>query len=100
MSRGGDLITDDLLKFFGGHPRVSGYGEFEECVLTASQRGFYIALQHRGEWYRGLLPRMLRRELPNPVEDEERLEIHRLLGPQTANVVEHRDTLGWGHKIR
>ena len=43
---------------------------------------------------------MLRRESLHPVEREEELEIHRLLGPQRAIIVEHGDTFGHRHEIR
>ena len=43
--------------------------------------------------------RMLRRERFDAVESERELEIHRLLGPQRAVVVEHGDAFRLGHKL-
>ena len=43
---------------------------------------------------------MLRRERLDAVEREEQLEIHRLLGPERAVVVERRDALGDRHEVR
>jgi hypothetical protein len=41
----------------------------------------------------------LRRERLHAVEREGELEVHRLLGPQRAVVVEHGDALGWNDEI-
>jgi hypothetical protein len=43
---------------------------------------------------------MLWREGPDPVEDEEQLEIRRLLGPQRAVVVDHSHAFRERHEIR
>ena len=94
MLRGGDPILDDLLELLGGHARVRGHDDFEQRVLAAGQRAFHIALEQRGERLLVLPLRMLRREGLDAVEGEEHLEIHRLLGPERAVVVERGDALG------
>ena len=43
---------------------------------------------------------MLRRQRLHAIEDEEGLEIHRLLGPERAVVVERGDALCGGHEVR
>ena len=68
------------------------------AVLAASQRGLHVALEQRGERLLVLPLRMLRRERLHAVEREEQLEIHRLLGPERAVVVERGDALGTGTK--
>ena len=49
-----------------------------------------VALEQRGEGLLVLPFRVLRRERLDPVEGERKLEVHRLLGPQRAVVVERR----------
>ena len=79
---------------------------FENCSLApgrcgdmliafaGSERPFNVALQQRSEWLFGLPLGMLWGERLNAIERKQELEIHRLLGPERAVVVERRDALG------
>ena len=69
------------------------------AVLAAGERAFHVALEQRGERLLVLPLRMLRRERLHAVEREEQLEIHRLLGPERAVVVEGGDALGRRHEV-
>ena len=100
MLRRGDPVLHDLLELVGGHARVRGHDDLEHRLLPAGQRGFQVALEQRGERLLVLPLRMLRRERLHPVEREDQLEIHRLLGPERAVVVERGDALGGRHELR
>ena len=93
MLCGGDPVLDDLLEFRRRHARVRGHDDFEDRVFAAGERAFHIALEQRGEWFLGFPLGMLRRECLHAVEREEQLEIHRLLAPERAVVVERGDAL-------
>ena len=100
MLRGGDPVLHDLLELLGGHARVRGHDDFDHRLLAAGERAFHVALEQRGERLLVLPLRMLRRERLHPVEREDQLEIHRLLAPERAVVVERGDALGRRHKVR
>ena len=70
------------------------------ACLAAGQRGLHVALEQRGEGLLVLPLGMLRRERLDAVEREEELEVHRLLGPERAVVVEGGDALGRRHEVR
>ena len=72
----------------------------EDGVFAAGQRAFHVALEQRGERLFVLPLGMLRRQRLHAVEREEELEIHRLLGPQRAVVVEGGDAFGGRHEVR
>ena len=93
MLRGGDPVLHDLFEFLRGHARVGGHDDFDHRVFAAGERGFHVALEQRRERFLVLPLRMLRREHLHAVEREEELEIHRLLGPERAVVVERGDAL-------
>ena len=64
------------------------HDDFEDRVVAAGECGFHIALEQRGEGFLVSPFGMLRCQSLDAVEREEELEIHRLLGPQGAVVVE------------
>jgi hypothetical protein len=75
------------------------FEELDEARLAAGEHALHVAvvrgLQHRRAFEDrgvGLRP------LPQPVERVERLEVHRLLAPERAVVVEDRDAVGLGHE--
>ena len=80
-------------------PGVRGHRHFEERVFAAGQRGFHIAFEHGSERLLRFPLRMLRRQGFDAVENEECLEIHRLLGPEAAVIVEDGDPLRRGHEV-
>ena len=82
-----------LLEFAGRHARVRDHDDFEHRLFAAGERALHVALEQRGEWLLRFPLRMLRRERLHAVEREEQLEIHRLLAPERAVVVERGDAL-------
>jgi hypothetical protein len=100
MLRRGDPVGDGFLEFLGGHARVGGHDHFEQGVFATGQRGFHIAFEDGGEWLLVFPLGVLRRQLFDPVEDKERLEIHRLLGPEPAVVVERGDAFRHRDEVR
>ena len=68
--------------------------------LAGRRKRFHIAFEHGLERLLVLPFRVLRRQRLDAVEGERELEIHRLLGPQRAVVVEHGDAFGGRHEIR
>ena len=73
---------------------MRGHHDFEQRAFAARERAFHVALEQRGERLLVLPLGMLRRERLHAVEREEQLEVHRLLGPERAVVVEGSDALG------
>ena len=91
MLRSGEPVAHDLLERLGRHVCVSSQNDFEDGVLAACQCRFQVSLEQRGERLLVLPLRALGRERLHAVERKRKLKIHRLLGPQRAVVVEHRD---------
>ena len=93
MARGRDPLTHLCLEFLGRQAGMGGGNQRQNGLLPASKSGLDVASQNRAK---GLLSRplgVLRRQRPHALDGEEQLEIRRLLGPQGAVVVEHRDAL-------
>ena len=79
---------------------MGGHDDFQQRPFATRQRTFKVALQQRGE---GLLVfpfRVSRGERFHPVEGEKELEVHGLLGPERAVIVENGNPLGRGDEIR
>ena len=76
------------------------HDELAEGALTACEGGFHVAPEQRGERLLRFPFRMPGRKLPDAIQHEEELEVHRLLGPERAVVVEDRDAFGRRHKVR
>ena len=70
------------------------------AAFAAGERAFYIALEQRREWFLRFPLGMLRRERLHAVEREEELEIHRLLAPERAVVIERGDALFRRNEVR
>jgi len=45
-------VSDDLLKFFGGHARMGRRNQFCHTVLAQLGESFHVALKRRFEWLR------------------------------------------------
>ena len=99
MLRRRDPVRDDLLEFLRRHARVRGHDQLDQRLFATGQRGFHIALEHGGERLLVLPLGMLWRQSVDPVENEERLKIHRLLGPERAVVVERGDAFRHRHEV-
>ena len=95
----GDPVGDNLVELIGRQTRVGCHDHFQQRVLAAGQCGFRITFQHGRERLFFSPFRMLRSECPDPVEDKERLEIHRLLRPERAVVIKSHNALGGGNEI-
>src|SRR5208283_1906814 len=99
MLCGGQPELDNLLELLGGHSSMRGHDDFQYRSLTAGEHGLDVALEKRRERLLFLPLGMLRRERLHAVQDEEQLEIHRLLCPERAVVVKHRYALGRRHEV-
>ena len=100
MLGGSHPVPDDGIELLGGHSRMGGHRHFHQGMLATGKGGFHVAAQDRCKGFFGLPFRMLRGQRLDAVEDEERLEIHRLFRPERAVVVEYRNTFGSRHEIR
>ena len=95
MLRGGHPIFHDLLELLSGHAGMCDHHDFKHRVFAARERALQVALEQRGKGLLVLPFRMLRSQHLHPVEREEELKIHRLLGPERAVVIERGDA-GFG----
>ena len=99
MLRGGDPVLHDLLELLGRHAGVRGHDDLADGRFAAGERAFHVALEQRGKGLFVFPLGMLRRERLHAIEREEELEIHRLLGPERAVVVEGGDAFGGRDKV-
>ena len=91
MLRGREPVVDDRLELVGRHAGVRRHDDLDERLLAAGERA--PSCRPRAATANGsfVLPlRMLRRERLDAVEREGELEVHRLLAPERAVVVERR----------
>ncbi|MNZ94900.1 hypothetical protein D3C78_1140200 [compost metagenome] len=84
---------------FGRHVGVGGADDLQQALHAAGGQGFAVTFQQRLERLLFLPLRVLRGHALDLIESEQHLEIHRLLAPQGAIVVEHRDPLGHGDEV-
>ena len=96
MSRRRDPVRHDLRELVRRHVGVRGHDDLQDGLVAARKSALHVALEQRGERLLGFPFRMLRRERLHAVQREEQLEVHRLLGPQRAVVVERGDALRHG----
>ena len=71
----------------------------DQALFAGRRQRLQVAVEHGLERLLGLPARVLRRQRLDAVEDEGELDIHRLLDPQRAVVVEGRDALGGRHEV-
>src|SRR5271155_6037778 len=78
---------------------MSGYRDCHDSLFSVGERALHVALQKRGE--RLLVPPfgMLWGERLHAIEREQHLEIHRLLSPERAIIVESGDPLRLRNKL-
>jgi len=85
----------------GGRHAGMGRGEdLHQSFLARFRHRLHVAFKHRPEWLLFLPVGVLRRHRPDAIQRKGELDIHRLLDPQRAVIVESRDTLIFGHEIR
>ena len=83
----------------GGHAGVRRHDELDEALLAGRGERLHVAFEYRLERLRVFPLGMLRRQRLDAVEREGELDVHRLLGPERAVVVEDGDALGWRHEV-
>ena len=99
MARRGDPLEHGLPEFLGGEAGVRGRHDLEHALLAHQGELGAVVGQHRAE-------RLVVRHSGwradhrlDAIHGEDGLEIHRLLGPQRAVIVEGGDALGHGHPV-
>ena len=98
MLRRADPVGDDFLELLGCHSGVGGHNQFHNRAFVTGQGG-RVTLEHRSEWFLPFPFRVLGCQGLDTIEDEECLDIHGLLGPQSAVVVEDGDPIGDGDEV-
>ncbi|MCY1344843.1 hypothetical protein D9M69_308900 [compost metagenome] len=86
-------------ELLGADAGVGGADDLDQPFHAAGREGFAIALEHRLERLLLLPFRVLGGQALDFVEGEQHLEVHRLLAPQRAVVVEHGNALGGRHVV-
>ena len=104
MKRGSRAVSepvgDDLLEFLRRHAGMRRRHELHQALFAGGRKRLHVVIQHRLEWLLGFPIRILRRQHLDAIEDEGELDIHRLLDPQRAVVVERGDALLGRNEIR
>ena len=100
MARGREPVGDDLLELVRRHAGVGDRDELDQSLFAGCGQRLHVAVEHRLERLLGLPLRMLRRQRLHAVEREGELDVHRLLDPERAVVVEGRDALVDRHEVR
>jgi hypothetical protein len=99
VSRLGDPVGHRLAELLGRHAGVRRRHHLEDPLLAARQSGLQVPFQQGGEGLARLPLGMARRECLDPVDGERELDVHRLLDPERAVVVERGDPLGGRHEV-
>ena len=100
VARGRDPVRDDLLELGGRHAGMRRGDDLHQAPFAGCGQRFHVAFEHGLERLLVLPARVLRRQRLDAVEREGELDIHRLLDPQRAVIVEGGDALILGHEIR
>src|SRR5476649_1893527 len=95
----GKPIGDHLREDIGRHAGMRGQSQLHHAALARFGEGLHVAFEYRLEGLLVLPLRMQGCHRLDTFEHEGKLEIHRLLGPQGAVVVEHRDALGRRYEV-
>ena len=95
----GEPVEHGHAEFLGRDPGVGGGHRLEQAFLAQRGKGCTIVGKDRAEWFSRAPFGMLPDHRLYAVEGEHHLEVHRLLGPQRAVVVEAGDALGHGHPV-
>jgi hypothetical protein len=93
MLRGREPVLDDRGELVGRHSGVRREQDLDDAFLAGGREAFHVAGENGLVRLLVLPLRMLRRERLDAVEREQELEVHRLLAPQRAVVVEDGDAL-------
>ncbi len=74
--------------------------ELHQAFFAGRSHCLHVAVQHGLERLFGLPAGVLRRQLLDAIENEGELDVHRLLDPERAVIVEGCDALIFGHEVR
>jgi hypothetical protein len=99
MARRGQPVRDDRLELRHRHAGVGRHDQLDHAALARLRQGLHVPLERRLEGLLVLPFRALRRERRDAVEREGELNVHGLLDPERAVVVEGGDALGRGDEI-
>jgi hypothetical protein len=96
---GDDPVANDLVEFIGGHAGMRGDHDLHERRLATCQGAFDVTFQQRGERLLCFPLRVLGCECLYAIEREQQLEIHGLLGPECAIVVEGGNSVVFQYEV-
>ena len=88
-----DPLRSDLRELVAVHAGVSHRDQLHQTFFARGGERLHVVVQHRLEWLLVGPGRILRRERLDAVQNEGELDVHRLLDPQRAVIVEGRDAL-------
>ena len=100
IARGREPVGDDLGELVHRHAGVGHRDQLDQALFAGRGQRLHVAVQHRLERLLGLPAGVLRRQRLDAVEHEGELDVHRLLDPQRAVVVEGGDALVGRHEVR
>ena len=75
------------------------HDEFHQALFAGCRKRLHVAFEHRLKRLGGCPFGMIWRLGLHPVEREGKLDVHRMLDPQRAVIVEHRDAFGLRHEV-
>lgn len=96
---GAEPVGDDFAEPFYGHSAMGRHNEFHNAFLSGGHYGFHVAFENTLEGLRCLPLRMAGGELLDAVESEGELNVHGLLNPKGAIVIEGGYAFFNGNKV-
>ncbi len=89
----GDSVGDDSLEFLGRHAGMCGRDDLQARLLASGHDRRQVALKDAFEWRCGFPLGMVRCHGFDAIDRKGQLDVHRLLAPERAVVVERRNAL-------
>jgi hypothetical protein len=99
MARGGEPARDDLGEFLGGQAGMGGRQNLQKSGFAQRRQRLAIILEHGLERLLLFPFRVLGGQRLDPIDGKHDLDVHRLLGPQRAIVVEGGNALVGRYEI-
>jgi hypothetical protein len=96
---GGYPRNGDVLKFFCRHSGVCDGENFGERFFSTGKRSLQVAFEQRCEGFSTFPLRVTGRKRLHAVDSKEKLEVKRLLSPQSAVVIEGRDAFSRFYEV-